>query len=83
MFNTIEDVNKLLEVLRKHGADEFEFESLKVKMGSAPYKEVFLPEASAEVSMPEQSMLDQMVGMPQQGLDDPFVDYSVNGPNED
>lgn len=79
MFNTIDDLEKVIKVLRDQGVDKFKFNGLELEMGSLPYRESINSE-QVGIEIPGQSQLDQMVGMPSSGLDDPFLDYSVVEP---
>ena len=84
MISSHDDLDKVLKILRANGAFEFEFQGLKVKLGELPETEAQVMEAQGR-ALPPEVELDRMVGLPVQGLDDPFLTYSVAEPmaNED
>lgn len=82
MINTIEDLEKVLKLLRKQGVETFKFEMLEIKLGELPQEPMTTADQALEQLIPSQSALDLVVGMPVSGLDDPFLTYSVHEQRE-
>jgi len=79
MISNHDDLDKILKILRANGAFEFEMNGLKVKLGELPTIEAQTIEGKS-MPIPPEVELDRMVGLPVQGLDDPFLTYSVTEP---
>lgn len=77
MIKSPEDLDKVLKILRANGVFEFELSGLKAKLGDLPNETPQLADAVSAQPLPLEAEMDLMVGMPIQGLDDPFINYSV------
>lgn len=77
MIKTIEDLERVLKLLREQGVTSFKYEEMNIVLGDLPQAEEVRAEEERK-SLPTQSQLDMAVGLPVSGFDDPFLDYSVN-----
>lgn len=77
MIKTPEDLDKVLKILRANGVFEFELSGLKAKLGDLPDVIRISESGAPDPQLPLEAEMDLMVGMPIQGLDDPFINYSV------
>lgn len=84
MIDSLDDLDKALKILRANGVTKFEANGLKMELGEMPVLP-HLADATAidQAVIPPESELDRMVGMPVQGLEDPFLTYSVSEPLAD
>ncbi len=82
MIKTIEDLERVLKVLRSQGVDLFKMDGIEMSLGQMPYKEEGKP-LDQVTDAPSEAELDRAVGLPPMGLDDPFLHYNESSINED
>lgn len=81
MIQNLDELEKLLRILRSQGVYTFKWDGLELLMSeSVPG---LTSPTLADPSMPSQSELDAAVGMPVGGLDDPFLTYNERPIDED
>lgn len=86
MIKDLGELEQLLKLLRSQGVTSFAWETLDVELGELPGE--FISEASMidmenePSEFPTQAELDKAVNMPVQGIDDPFIDYNNQAPQE-
>lgn len=83
MIQSLEDLEKVLKILRTQGVTSFKHSGLEILLGDLPSQEYPLqPEQQASPEYPSQAVLDRAVGLPVMGLDDPFLTYNEQLPTE-
>lgn len=77
MIQTLEDLEKVLKILRTQGVTSFKFNGLEISLGDLP-SQAHSQSLQEEVNLeyPTQAELDRAVGLPVMGLEDPFLTYN-------
>lgn len=81
MVKTIEDLEKVLKVLRTQGVSSFKFEGLEMILTDIPQSENAVIQNN-DLEIPSEEDLDKAVGLPVMGIDDPFLTYNEIGSDE-
>lgn len=84
MVSSLDELEKLLKILRAQGATSFKANGLEVVLGDLPEQfETRSVDSAEETQMPSQAELDRAVGLPVGGLEDPFLLYNEQPIAED
>lgn len=81
MIKTIEDLEKVLKVLRAQGVSSFKFDGLEMTLADLPQTENAIIQNN-DLEIPSEEDLDKAVGLPVMGIDDPFLTYNEIGSDE-
>lgn len=81
MIQNLDELDKLLKILRSQGVYTFKWNGLELLMSETVPGLIQSP--LSDPSIPSQSELDAAVGLPVGDLDDPFLTYNEQTINED